>query len=206
MMSVPETLLLIRHGQTDWNRRGLVQGQTDVPLDAVGKEQARRLARRLSELDLSALHASTLARAAETADVIAQAVGLEPVYSSAWCEMNLGAVEGRSRKEALGDHADMASAAARIHGPLAEGAETWEQVQDRVLAAQRELFDAHAGERVALVGHGGSLKVLLAQLLGFERRSVPRISVGSNAGLTIVEFHNGEPRLVLLNDTSHLRD
>ena len=93
MMSVPETLLLIRHGQTDWNRRGLVQGQTDVPLDAVGKEQARRLARRLSELDLSALHASPLARAAETADVIAQAVGLEPVYSSAWCEM-----PGRNRQ------------------------------------------------------------------------------------------------------------
>jgi probable phosphoglycerate mutase len=205
-LSVPAKLLLIRHGQTDWNRRGLVQGQSDVPLDDVGREQARRLGLRLAELELSALHASDLSRAAETAALVGQAVGLEPALSPAWRELNLGAAEGRSRAEALGRHADMASAAALSEGPLAEGAETWSQVEARVLGALRELFDACAGEQVALVGHGGSLKVLLAHLLGLERSKVPRLSVGGNAGLTIVEFHQGEPRLVLLNDSSHLQD
>jgi len=54
------------------------------------------------------------------------------------------------------------------------------------------------------VGHGGSLKVLLSHLLGLRRAMVPRLSVGGNTGLSIVEFHQGEPRLVLLNDQSHL--
>ncbi len=201
---LPAQLLLVRHGQTDWNLRGLVQGQTDEPLDDQGRGQARRLGQRLAGLGLTALHSSDLSRAAETAALVGQATGLAPQLSAAWRELNLGAAEGRPRAEALGDHADMASAAALSQGPLATGAETWEQVQDRVLPALDQLLAAHPGERVLLVGHGGSLKVLLSHLLGLRRAMVPRLSVGGNTGLSIVEFHQGEPRLVLLNDQSHL--
>lgn len=202
--STPEMLLLVRHGQTDWNLRGLLQGQTDEPLDELGREQARRLGRRLAGAGLDALHSSDLSRAAETAALIGEATQLAPQLSAVWREMFLGDAEGQSRARALGDHADMASAAALSEGPLARGAETWEQVRSRVLAALAELLADHAGQRLALVGHGGSLKVLLAHLLGLERAMVPRLAVGANGGLTIVEFHHGEPRLVLLNDTSHL--
>ena len=203
-MTLPAQLLLVRHGQTDWNLQGLVQGQTDEPLDDKGRDQSRRLGQRLAGMSLSALHSSDLSRAAETAALVGAATGLTPRLSAAWRELNLGAAEGRPRAEALGDHADMASAAALSQGPLAQGAETWEQVQSRVLPALTDLLAAHPGERVLLVGHGGSLKVLLAHLLGLDRAMVPRLSVGGNTGLSIVEFHHGEPRLVLLNDQSHL--
>lgn len=201
---LPAQLLLVRHGQTDWNLRGLVQGQTDEPLDDKGRDQARRLGQRLAGMGLTALHSSDLSRAAETAALVGAATNLAPQLSAAWRELNLGAAEGRPRAEALGDHADMASAAALSQGPLAEGAETWEQVQARVLPALTAMLAAHPGERVLLVGHGGSLKVLLSHLLGLDRAMVPRLSVGGNTGLSIVEFHHGEPRLVLLNDQSHL--
>ncbi|MFT7463737.1 MAG: broad specificity phosphatase PhoE [Pseudohongiellaceae bacterium] len=201
----PAQLLLVRHGQTAWNRQGLVQGHTDEPLDDVGREQALRLGKRLAKAELDVLYSSDLSRASETAACVGVATGLSPRLSPAWREMCLGTAEGRPRQQAYGEHKDMASAAACATGPLAPGAETWEQVQGRVLPALDKLLRAHPGERVALVGHGGSLKVVLAHLLGLDRAMVPRLSVGGNTGLSVVEFYQGEPRLVLLNDTGHLR-
>src|SRR5262245_65615545 len=87
-------LLLTRHGETDWNREHRVQGHTDVPLNENGREQARALAERLVDVPLAAIYASDLARARETAEIVARRLGLGVVLDPGLREKNFGSWEG----------------------------------------------------------------------------------------------------------------
>jgi broad specificity phosphatase PhoE len=201
-------LLLIRHGETDWNIEGRMQGHSDTPLNANGIAQARRLAARVAaEESFSAMYASPLARARVTAEIVAQACGIAPILDDRLKEQCLGDFEGLTDAE-FAQRFPGALAAWRadpLRSPL-PGQEKRDAFQQRVQAFLDDLRARHSdGTRVAVVTHGGTIGMMLATLIGLD--------IGKrfpfwfdNASLSHVDLSGGRVRLRLLNDTCHLRD
>lgn len=196
-------LLLARHGQTDWNRDGLFQGHADIPINETGRTQAHALAERLAEETIDAIHASDLLRAAESARIIGERIGIEPRLSEAWREIDVGSLTGMNFREAPVHMREVLSAAARSDDPIAPGVETFAQIATRMRGAYEELGREHEGGTVLVVGHGGTLKVLIAHLIGLPPQHIDRLSLRGNASLTEISFAHGRPQLIMLNDTRH---
>lgn len=145
-------LCLVRHGETDWNYRGLVQGSTDIPLNERGYSQAAAVGDYLSQNHWDYLYASPLSRAYNTAVIIGEHVGISEISTDPRLqERHFGEAEGMEvvlRKEFFRG------------GPI-PGAETWEDVQARGLAVLEELAMHHPDSRVLVVSHGGFIAGLL---------------------------------------------
>lgn len=160
-------LLLIRHGETEWNRLGRWQGQTDVPLSDTGRRQARDLASRLQDQRLEAIYSSDLSRARETAAALAEATGAPLVEDARLREIHLGTWEGLLFDEIRqrdGDHLDRFRARpTEERAPQGEGVP---DVQQRVLAALHEIVQRHPHGAVAIVSHGLALAVVKTHVLG----------------------------------------
>ena len=146
------TLLLVRHGETDWNAEGRLQGHTDRPLNEFGRRQARALAERLAGDGIDAIYASDLARARETAEIVGARVGLPVLLEPGLRERNWGNWEGLTGPER--DRVEYAGEAPQAHGA-------------RVLAAVRMIAERHPGRRIVVVTHGGSLRRIQAVAYGF---------------------------------------
>jgi len=196
------TVLLIRHGQTDWNAESRWQGHADIPLNATGKAQAHALAQRLAGWPVKALYSSDLKRAAMTADILADALNLKPVLDIVWRERDVGDFQGLTNaelKQSFADH--WVGMRNGVFNP--PNGEPFQQLQARVTKAFDELLARHAGEMAAVVTHGGALHTLISHILGISG-SYGRFSLSGNTGLSIVEQGERGVRLVLLNDTCHL--
>ncbi len=144
-------LLLVRHGETDWNTEGRLQGHTDRPLSEYGREQARRLAEELDGEELQAVYASDLARARETAEIVGERLGLPVVLDPDLREKNWGSWEGLTPAER--DRVDFVG-------------ESTEQHAGRMLRALRRIAERHPDARVLVVTHGGSMRRVQTAVLG----------------------------------------
>jgi broad specificity phosphatase PhoE len=149
------TLLLARHGETDWNRALRIQGSSDVELNDLGRRQAQALARELTDVDLDAIYASDLARARQTAEAVAATHALEVTFDPRLRERSFGNWEGLTREDI----------AAFPEGSRHDG-ESDDEVRTRVLEAIEEIARAHPGEQVLVVSHGGALNTLWHHALG----------------------------------------
>ncbi len=199
-------LLLVRHGLTDWNSQGRIQGHTETQLSAVGLRQAEALARRLSVEKIDAIYASNLNRAVVTARTIAQHHGLPVQIEPRLCEADYGAWEGRTMGELR--EQDPERAAAWLSEPTTvapPGGETLEDVAERVASFLEELRARPDDEQIVLVGHGGSLRALLCVALHIPQGYSRRLRV-STASLSIVEMTRQRAVLSLFNDRHHLSD
>jgi broad specificity phosphatase PhoE len=197
------TILLIRHGLTDWNAEQRWQGHQDIPLNDTGIDQARALARRLANWPIQALYSSDLKRAAQTADILAKAVGLQVTRDRAWRERDVGAFQGLTRAEIEIQYPNEFSAMTRgsIYPPSGEDNQ---ELHARAVAAFDKLVARHPGEMVAVVSHGGLLHTILLYVLGLPVGEYGRLSLRGNTGINIVEAGNGCLLLSRLNDTAHL--
>jgi broad specificity phosphatase PhoE len=195
----PARLVLVRHGETDWNRAGRVQGHADIPLNVRGREQAAAVAPRLSGWRFAALYTSTLARAAETAAIIGIALDLAPVPDADWREVHFGELEGAPGEPLTRDHGELVSALARRDRPLAPGGETFTEFDIRIRRGYDAVCAAHPGENVLVVSHGGALKALIARLIGLPPEGIAHLSLRANGGISVVDFRHGRPQLALLN-------
>ncbi len=148
------TILLARHGETNWNAERRVQGHTDQPLNEAGIAQARALADELSGERLDAVYASDLARALDTARAVAEPRGLSIVPVVALRERNFGTWEGLLDKEILERFPEAHT------GPWGDD-ETPEQLDERVMAALRRIAASHPDGRVLVVTHGGPVRAVL---------------------------------------------
>ena len=155
------TILLARHGETDWNREGRFQGWADPPLNATGRAQAVDLSVQLMAEELAAVYSSPLRRAYETAEVVAASRGLEPVTVDALREVDVGSWSGLSRAE-IEQRFPEQYARWLAYGQGWEDGETYEQMVDRVVGALQELAEARDGERILAVTHGGPMRAASA--------------------------------------------
>ena len=172
------TILLARHGETDWNREGRFQGHADPPLNATGHAQAAELAAELKDVELAAVHSSPLRRALETAQRVAAEHGLEPVAIDALREVDVGSWQGLTRPEIETRYPEQFARWLDYDQGWEDG-ESYEEMGRRAVAALLELAAAHAGERVLAVTHGGPIRAAIAFADGTShadaRRLGPRI-------------------------------
>ena len=145
------TVLLVRHGETDWNREHRWQGWADVPLNGLGREQAAELAARLRGVALDAVYSSDLRRARETAELVAAEHGLPVIPDAGLREIDVGSWSGLTRP----------GIEERYGGGWPADAETSEAHAARVRAAAAEILRAHPAGTVLLVTHGGTIRALL---------------------------------------------
>lgn len=160
-------LILIRHGETDWNIEGRWQGQIDVVLNARGREQVEEMAEELAhspEADgLAVIYSSDLARARQTALALSRQTGLSLHLDKRLREIHQGEWQGLLVSEIQVRYADEFKK--RKLNPLSvapPGGETARQVQERVIQATEEILSNHRGETVAIVSHGFAIAVILA--------------------------------------------
>lgn len=197
-------LILIRHGRTEWNATHRVQGQTDAPLDDLGRSQADRMARRLAAEPITAVHSSDLSRAMETARPLAAALALPIQPWPELREMGFGPWEGLTVGEIESDYPTEYAAWRRDRPQFRmEGIETMEALSERALGVGRKILARHGGERIAVVGHGGQLRSLLCAILGWPVGAALQLRM-DNAAVTRVEYTAHGPLLVLFNDVAHL--
>jgi len=200
-------ILLSRHGETEWNAVRRVQGWTDIPLSAKGQAQAEALAGRLASVLLVAVYSSDLSRATQTAAPAAARHGLTVQATPELREKGFGDWEGLTQADLERDYADLWHQyhVERDQNVLVPGGETFLQVQARMAAVLRRVLAAHPGseETVLLVGHGGSGRMLVLEALQVGLPLLPRLHL-DNASLSRLDFHGGDSRVILLNDTSHL--
>lgn len=197
-------VILIRHGESVWNNEGRIQGWSDSPLSERGREQAALVARRLAAAGISAVYASPLLRARETADVIADKLGLKVEVDERLKELMLGELEGLTSEEVREQYPHVA------HGwredawwvPI-PGGERFRAFRRRVVEAMNEITERHADETIAVVAHGGSIGVWLAELLGLHPDKRLPFWL-ENTAVNIVELGGARPIIRLLNDTCHL--
>jgi len=201
-------LILVRHGQTDWNARGRFQGQSNPPLNELGQQQAAMVGRRLAGQKILSVLSSDLQRAWQTAEIIAASRGLD---------MHVVHPEPRLREMDFGDWEGLTYAEIGRRFPHAleawqqdpsdvapPGGESLAQLAARVQSVYNDLGNAQS-ETVLLVAHGGSLQVLLCVAFGLRpgRHWQFRLDPASLSELYV--YPEG-PILTLLNDTSHLMD
>jgi len=169
------TILLARHGETDWNRDLRVQGHSDTPLNEVGREQARALAAALAGERIQAIYASDLSRARETAEIVAGTRELEVRLDPELRERNFGSWEGLTREEIDG----------RFGESSVPDGETNDEVRERVLGAVHRIVALHPGQEVLVVSHGGALNSL------WHHASGARLERWANCAVYRLAFRNG---------------
>lgn len=198
-------LLLIRHGETLWNRERRFQGFADIPLSPEGEEQARGLARTLRGVPLAGVYCSDLVRAKGTAEIIAreQGVGVRP--DARLREVNQGSLEGKSIEDLLRDYPGLLERwmvePADIQMP--EG-ESLRSAQSRAWEAIQEILDRHPDGTVAVVGHNLCLLAVICRVIGLDLNNFRRLRI-ENGSITEMLFTALGPVLVRINDTRHLQ-
>lgn len=197
------TILLLRHGQTDWNHTGRWQGHADVPLNETGQKQAQALCQRLSSWPIDTIYTSDLQRCVQTAVPLANELGIDPIQTQIWRERDVGDFSGLTGEQAREQFPQVWARATRgmIDPP---NGEAFTDVLSRAWRAYETVRDAHSAGMVAVVTHGGLLHALLGQVMGIDPAIYGRFSMRGNTGLSVIEVNSHGPVVTRLNDTSHL--
>jgi broad specificity phosphatase PhoE len=185
------TLLLVRHGETDWNRDQRWQGHSDTPMNERGRQQARELATTLEPPDR--IYASDLARARETADILAAELDVPVVLDKRLRERSFGAWEGLTSPEIEQRFAAEIARWRARQGAGAADAEPFEAFVRRVGEFLEEVSARHPGEVVLVVAHGGTIRAIHAIAMGLDyardHRSIPAVD---NCVASKYAFRNGK--------------
>ncbi|MCD6639406.1 MAG: histidine phosphatase family protein [Nocardioides sp.] len=194
-------LVLLRHGQTEWNLAGRFQGHTDIALDETGVAQAERVAPAMAALDPVRLWSSDLVRASRTAEIVAAATGLEPVLDDRLREYDVGVRAGMTRDELRAQHPEVYLAMVSGAPGAVEGAETDEQVQRRVHSALQDFWESLGrGETGLVVMHGAALRTGLLAFLGWPVSLREQLRGLANCGwVELLESEDGRPQMVAYN-------
>jgi broad specificity phosphatase PhoE len=199
-------IILIRHGQTEWNRQDLIRGQVDVPLDDTGLAQAAATAARIAaEWQPAALYSSPLRRAVQTAQLIADRLGLEVRTVSGFNDMNFGQWQGLSYSEVRQRWPEVSQAWLTAPQTVTfPNGESLGRVRQRGVSALQQVIEQHPNQDAVIVGHTVLNRVLLCAVLGLDDSHHWRIGQDTCAVNTI-EWREGVFFVGSINDTCHLR-
>jgi len=197
-------LILLRHGQTRWNREGRVQGVTDVELTKVGEEQSQRVALHLQSEPLEAVYSSPLGRALYMAERIAASRGIPVQTHPGLMELNQGCLEGLTYQEIVTRHPALIEQWKKAPASvLIPDGESLVSLQERAWRSIEEIVRNHPQGSVVVVSHNLVNRVTLCKLLQMDL-NLYRIIRQDEAALNVIEFANGQTSLITLNQTFHL--
>jgi len=189
-MEKPTTILLVRHGETDFNRDGIIQGHIDIPLNDRGRDKTVLLRGALDGRPVDALYASPLKRALETARILSDGMTHTVKELPGLMEFNFGKWEGRVFTDIIAEYPEeWRTWKERWREAEIPGGETFAAFTSRVLAALNEILEAHAGKTVLVATHGGPIRAILAHCIcgdcveGYWKFQI------DNSSLTELEFH-----------------
>lgn len=198
------TLVLVRHGQTDWNVSARYMGWTDESLNPEGLQQAERLARRLERWPICAVYSSPLARALRTAEIVAGPHSLPVQTMPELGEMRIGDWEGMLAVDIAARYPDLWRTWRASPGDFRmPGGESLGEVGERAAGAFDRIMDSAEGAMALAVTHDVVVRLLTARCLGVTTAIYRRLEVG-NASLTIIERDGHRMKLKVMNDTCHL--
>jgi broad specificity phosphatase PhoE len=198
-------LILIRHGETDWNATLKYQGHANIPLNEQGHEQARKAGARLAYYGATALYTSDILRAAETAEQIGSITNLTPRPMPNLREIDVGQWEGLTPEELYRRVPEHMAAFDRDPARTVRlGGESYAQLQARALLALNDIHAAHPSDELVLaVSHGGTIRALLCHIIGLDLAHFGRLWL-DNGSLTELRHGAHGWRLARLNDAAHM--
>ena len=197
--------ILIRHGQTGWNKEARFRGRIDIDLDETGMKQAQAVGERFAQSELAAIYSSPLKRAMATAEPIGRHLGLQVVPLEGINDMNFGNWEGRSIDDVKEQNKELFDLWRYSPDKLSiPGGETLDDVRQRVAATVDDLVAKHENDTVLLVTHRVVCKVLLCYLLGLDNSHFWQIAQDTTA-VNRFQVVGGRSTVTLINDTCHLR-
>ena len=198
--------IVVRHGQTEWNREGRIQGHLDSPLTADGRAQAEAIARRLADTPVAAIWCSDLGRVLDTAAPAARALGLTVRTDARLRERQLGMFQGLTFEEASRAHPERFSRfRARDLTEDMLGGETLSRMRDRVAEVLGAIATAHPAATVLVVTHGGVLDQVYRLATGMPL-DAPRSFEVENASINRLSWSSGRLSLRVWGDVSHHGD
>ena len=196
-------LMLVRHGETEWNVQRRYQGQSDVPLSELGVWQAKLVAERLADQKIDVVYASDLKRAWETAQIIVAKNGLNILSEPRLRELKFGILEGLTFDEAQEQYPELIAAWLGDFHQTPQGGETIDLFNARIVSLLEDLKQEHDEQTVLLVAHGGPLSELLRVVLELSPQKRWYLEL-ENASLSEVLIAEDFISLKRLNDTCHL--
>lgn len=188
-------IYLVRHGATDWNVDKRAQGQADVPMNTLGYQQAEEAAERLEEEGIGAVYASDLQRASETAKAIARRHGLEVAVDERLREIDQGDWTGLTPTEIAQRWPDQWGMT-RHYTPR-PGGETPQHVRERAVAALEDIVRAHPAAEVVVCSHGGTIRWIAAETIGYDDKQSAGIRGLSNGAIVSIQAEMKDDVIVL---------
>lgn len=199
-------LYIVRHGESTWNRENKIQGNSNPPLSALGRLQARLLARRFRRVKVDTIYSSPFLRATQTAEVIAAVLKKTVIKKGGLKEVSLGDWEGMTPDEIDAAYANRYQRWLRL-GPTKvriPGAESIPQFRKRVTRVFRTIIRENPRKDIVVVTHGGVIAALLSHLLKADfDRLILNLHL-PNTGVTLVSFSKKKGCLIHIADTFHL--
>jgi len=180
-------ICVVRHGETDWNKIGRIQGREDIPLNSSGEKQSQQVASYLRDAAWSAVITSPLLRAKQTAHIIAETLKIDVYEDVDFIERDYGKISGLTAAEREKRNLDFNNA----------GSEDWNVVQKRVYGALLKYAEKFAGENIIIVSHGAAINSVLTTLSNREFGS--GITKLKNACISMLEYKDGEMSIVFYN-------
>ena len=192
------TLLLVRHGETDWNSERRWQGHTDRPLNERGREQARALGAELSDRPVDAIYSSDLLRARETAEILAAELGLDVRVDAGLREVDVGSWSGLAHGEIEASDPD-GFRRWQEGGKGWEQGESYEEMGERVVEAVLGIAAEHPEQTLVVVSHGGSIRACRAAASELDYSQSHVAGIGSTENCAVVELRVADSRLATTN-------
>ena len=197
-------VIFVRHGETLWNHSKRYQGQSDIPLNEKGIQQAKKVAQRLAGQTISAVYSSDLIRAVQTAEAIANEHSLQVVPLPEFREVNFGLWEGLTYEEIMAEWPEALSAIYAKPGSVCipEG-ESFYDVQKRTAIGLSKCIANHHEETIVIVSHGGTMRILLCDALGLAIEKMWSLQQDSTA-INRIDYFTDSKVVSLVNCTCHL--
>lgn len=193
-------LILVRHGQTEENKKKIWQGQSEGTLSEEGEEQAKKLARALEKEDISFVYCSDLKRAKNTLKPLLKNRKLPVEYVKELRERKLGVLEG-ANSEQVKEY--VTKNKVDFETCNFETGETLYEAKDRIAKFYETLSGKHEEDTILLVTHGGIVAYTILHLFNHPPEKFKEF-IPDNTGITRIEIKKGKPKLLTFNDTSHL--
>lgn len=196
-------LILVRHGETPWNREGRFQGQSQIGLSEKGIMQARLVAKALLPMKPTALYASPLPRSLMTAEEISKELSIPVIPVDGIKEVNLGEMEGITGQEMRNQFAHVYATWRKDPSQVVfPGGESMHELQERAWRATGEIEKAHPRDAIVAVSHNFAIRSILCRFLGLSFSQFPRLRVDL-ASISIIQANTRSRQLLTINEKCH---